>query len=182
MHLHWSHTGLLVLEMDEMLDFYTKVLGFQITDRGPFPGPNAGDSEIVFMSQVDTDHHQFAFVDGIRDENPPNSVHHFAFRVDSLDDVKQMDARLEKDGRVKNRLPLTHGNAWSIYFADPEGNGIEIFCDTPWHVRQPQGKPWDRDKSNDEILDETRRDFEDDPAFGPIEDFYQTRAKELNEK
>ena len=180
MQLHWSHAVLLVRDMDEMIDFYTKVLGFQITDRGPFPG--RGDSEIVFMSQVDTDHHQIAFASGSRDENPPNSVNHFAFRVDSLDDVKRMNTLLEEDGRVKSRLPLTHGNAWSVYFADPEGNGIEVFCDTPWHVQQPQGETWDIDKTNDEILEDTRRAFENRPAFGPIEDFYQTRAKELKDR
>ncbi|MCP4002656.1 MAG: hypothetical protein GY725_00535 [bacterium] len=158
------------------------MLGFEITDRGPFPAPGAEGSEIVFLSQSDTNHHQFAFVDGLRDENPPNTVDHFAFRVDSLDDVKLMDARLAEDGRVGNRLPLTHGNAWSIYFKDPEGNGIEIFCDSPWHVQQPQASGWDRDKSNDEILDQTRRDFKSNPAFGPIEDFYQTRSEELKRR
>ena len=180
MQLRWSHAVLLVRDMDEMVDFYTKVLGFEVTDRGPFPG--ADGSEIVFMSQVDTDHHQIAFASGSRDENPPNSVNHFAFRVDSLDDVKRMNAVLAEDGRVKNRLPLTHGNAWSIYFADPEGNGIEVFCDTPWHVQQPQAATWDIDKTNDEILDETRRHFESSPEFGPIGDFYLRRSKELKDR
>lgn len=179
MQLHWSHAVVLVRDMKKMLDFYTNVLGFQITDRGQLGGPDS--PEIVFMSQVDTDHHQIAFMDGGRDENPPNSVNHFAFRVDSLDDVKHMNERLQKDGRVKDRLPLTHGNTWSIYFADPEGNGLEIFCDSPWHVQQPQGKVWDMDKSNDEIVEETRISFESEPGFGPIEDFYRARARALNE-
>jgi len=177
MQLRWSHAVLLVRNMEEMIDFYTNVLGFEVTDRGSMPA--AGESEIVFLSQVDTDHHQIAFTNAGRDDNPPNSVNHFAFRVDSLDDVKEMDARLEKDGRVKNRMPLTHGNTWSIYFADPEGNGIEVFCDSPWHVQQPQGKSWDREKTNDEIVEETRKAFETEPGFGPIEEFYETRAKEL---
>jgi catechol 2,3-dioxygenase len=163
-----------------MLDFYTKVLGFRITDRGPIGG--ADSPEIVFMSQVETDHHQIAFMAGGRDENPPNSVNHFAFRVDSLDDVKEMNRRLQEDGRVENRLPLAHGNTWSIYFADPEGNGLEIFCDTPWHVRQPQGKVWDPDKSNDEIIEETRVAFEKEPEFGPIEDFYTAHAEKMVER
>ena len=98
MQLKWSHTAILVRNMEEMLDFYTKVLGFDITDRGDFPHPEVEGSEIVFLSQVDTDHHQIAFVDGLRDENPPNSVHHFAFRVASLDDVKQMSERVTSDG------------------------------------------------------------------------------------
>ena len=179
MKLHWSHAVVLVRDMENMLDFYTNVLGFRITDRGPLAGVDS--PEIVFMSQVDSDHHQIAFMDRGRDENPPNSVNHFAFRVESLDDVKQMNERLVKDDRVNDRLPLTHGNTWSIYFADPEGNGLEIFCDSPWHVQQPQGKVWDMDKSNDEIVEETRISFESEPGFGPIEDFYRARARALNE-
>ncbi len=182
MQLRWSHAVLRVRNMDEMIDFYTKVLGFQVTDRGPFPAPDAAGSEIAFLSQVDTDHHQIAFVDNRKDESPPNSVDHFAFRVDSLDDVKRMDEVLAEDGRVPNRLPLTHGNAWSIYFADPEGNGIEVFCDSPWHVQQPQATVWDREKSNDEIFETTRGDFQSNPEFGPINDFYRARAKDLKDR
>jgi catechol 2,3-dioxygenase len=180
MKLHWSHAVVLVRDMENMLDFYTNVLGFQITDRGPL---GAEDSpEIVFMSQVETDHHQIAFMAGARDESPSNSVNHFAFRVDSLDDVKRMNELLIKDGRVKDRLPLSHGNAWSIYFADPEENGIEVFCDTPWHVQQPQGKVWDLNKTNDEITEETRLAFEEEPGFGPIEDFYRAHAESLKDR
>ena len=58
MKLQWSHAVVLVRDMENMLDFYTNVLGFQITDRGAIAGK--GSSEIVFMSQVDTDHHQMA--------------------------------------------------------------------------------------------------------------------------
>ena len=32
---------------------------------------------------------------------------------------------------------MNHGNAWSVYFRDPEGNRIEIFCDTEWYIEQP---------------------------------------------
>ena len=132
------------------------------------------------MSQVAGDHHQIAFLNAGRDENPPNSVNHFAFRVASLDDVKEMKVRLDEDGRTENILPLTHGNTWSIYFADPEGNGIEIFCDSPWHVSQPQGKSWDVEKSNEEIESETRRAFENEAGFSPIGDYYESRRKALD--
>jgi catechol 2,3-dioxygenase len=179
MRLSWSHAVVRVRDLDAMLDFYTDVLGFQVTDRGPL-GPE-GAPEIVFMSQVDTDHHQIAFMAQGRDDNPPNTVNHFAFRVDSLDDVKRMNERLIEDGRAQNRVPLTHGNAWSIYFSDPEGNGIEVFCDTPWHVQQPQVKPWNVDQSNDEVVAETRLAFENEPGFGPIEDFYRGQQKKLHD-
>ena len=33
--------------------------------------------------------------------------------------------------------PMDHGNAWSLYFRDPEGNRLEVFCDTQWYIEQP---------------------------------------------
>ena len=179
MKLRWSHAVVYVRDMENMLDFYTNVLGFQITDRGPL-GPPDGP-EIVFMSQVDTDHHQLAFLGVRKGEEASNSVNHFAFRVADLDDVKQMNTRLQEDGRATNLNPLTHGNAWSIYFSDPEGNGIEVFCDSPWHVSQPQVRPWNIDKPNDEVLAETSAAFENEAGFGPIEDFYAARRRQLEE-
>jgi len=180
MQLEWSHAVVHVRNLDNMLSFYTRVLGFEVSDRGPVGGE--GSPEIIFMSQIPTDHHQIAFLAAGRDENPPNSVNHFAFRVASLDDVKEMKTRLEEDGRVEKIMPLSHGNTWSIYFSDPEGNGIEVFCDSPWHVPQPQGKPWDPDKSNSEIEAESRQAFENEPGFGPISDFYEKRRNELKRR
>ncbi len=177
MQLRWSHAVVNVRNMEPMLDFYTDVLGFEITDRGPIGAE--GGPEIVFMSQVPGDHHQLAFLSVRKDNDPPNSVNHFAFRVDSLDEVRVMAERLTNDGRASNLNPMTHGNAWSVYFSDPEGNGIEVFCDTPWHVQQPQGQPWDMSKNNEEVAEETREAFAAEPGFGPIEDFYKARAEHL---
>jgi catechol 2,3-dioxygenase-like lactoylglutathione lyase family enzyme len=168
---------LYVRDMDEMLDFYCNVLGFEVTDRGPL-GPPEGP-EIVFMSQVASDHHQLAFVPTRQEDQPSNSHNHMAFRTESLGDVRRYGEALRKDGRVENLLPLCHGNAWSYYFADPEGNGIEIFCDTPFHVAQPQGKPWDESLSDDELLEWTRAEFSAEPEFGPIDAFYRKREQEL---
>jgi catechol-2,3-dioxygenase len=166
-----------VRDMEAMIAFYRDVLGFEVTDRGPL-GP-AGGPEIVFLSQVDTDHHQLAFLSQNRDERPPNSVDHFAFRVESLADVKEMIGRLEGDGRATKLRPITHGNAWSIYFRDPEGNGIEVFCDSPWHVQQPQAAPWDPAKELDVVVEETRTAYAANPQFGPIDDFYAARRDHL---
>ena len=44
----------------------------------------------------------------------------------------------------------------AVVDADMLGSGItafvEVFIDTPWHVQQPQAKPLDLTKSNDEIV------------------------------
>jgi catechol 2,3-dioxygenase-like lactoylglutathione lyase family enzyme len=178
--LRWSHAVVYVRDLDEMVDFYTHVLGFEVTDRGPI-GPE-GSPELVFLSQVETDHHQLALLPVRSGDEPPNTVNHFAFRTDSLADVRAAAERLREDGRAEQIDPVTHGNAWSIYFRDPEGNGVEIFCDTPWHVRQPQARPWDPSLSDAELERWTRAEFEKEPEFGPIDAFYAARAEHLRRR
>lgn len=177
MQLQWAHAVVYVHDMDNMLDFYTKTLGFEVADRGPI-AENAPD--IVFLSQVPSDHHQLAFIQTRKSVEPSNSVNHFAFRVAELGDVRGMITLLEADGRATALNPMSHGNAWSIYFQDPESNGIEVFCDTPYHVAQPQGKTWDPALSDAELLAWTQENFQAEPEFGPIDEFYSRRAKELS--
>lgn len=179
MQLQWAHAVVYVQDMDAMLDFYTNILGFEVADRGPI-AENA--PEIVFLSQVPRDHHQLAFLHTRKAVEPSNSVNHFAFRVSGLADVRDMIKLLESDGRATALNPMSHGNAWSVYFQDPESNGIEVFCDTPFHVAQPQGKTWDPAWSDEELLTWTTDNFSSEPRFGPIEEFYAQRAKELAER
>jgi catechol 2,3-dioxygenase len=152
-------------------------LGFEVADRGPLGGP--GSPEVVFLSQSETDHHQLAFAPVRRGDEPSNSVNHMAFRTGELADVRAMAEALAKDGRATEINPMTHGNAWSVYFKDPEHNGVEVFCDTPWHVQQPQARPLDLSKSDEEIHAWTQAEFENEPEFGPIDAYYAKRAEKL---
>jgi catechol 2,3-dioxygenase len=178
LQLEVAHAVLYVHDVEDMIEFYTSTLGFEVTDRGPF-----SHGEIVFLSQSATDHHQVAFITGRDQPDPSNSVHHVAFRSGgTLDELKSLKKVLDADERVTQIMPLTHGNAWSVYFRDPEFNGVEVFIDTPWHVRQPQGEPLDLDKSNDEIIEATRAHFSTEPEFGSIEEFYARRAEHLDRR
>jgi catechol 2,3-dioxygenase len=162
-------------DVERMIDFYTNTLGFEVTDRGPL-----GGEEIVFLSQTATHHHQVAFITGRKQIDSSNNVNHVAFRSSgTLDDLKALKKALEADEAVTQIRPICHGNAWSIYFRDPERNGVEIFIDTPWHVSQPQGQLLDLDLSNDEIVESTRAHFSKEAEFGPIDDFYRRRAEHL---
>ena len=179
LNLEVAHAVLYVHDVDRMIDFYTTTLGFEVTDRGPL-GPVIGGAEIVFLSQTANHHHQVAFISGRPEPDPSNSVHHVAFRSSgTLDDLKALKAELDADEAVTQIMPLTHGNAWSVYFRDPEFNGVEVFIDTPWHVQQPQGEPLDLSKSNDEIVAATQAHFATQPGFGPIDEFYARRAEHL---
>jgi catechol 2,3-dioxygenase len=175
LRLEVAHAVLYVHDVDEMIHFYENTLGFEVMDRGPL-----GGDEIVFLSQNATDHHQIAFITGRDEPTPSNSVNHVAFRsAGALDDLRSFKKTLDADDRVTQIIPLCHGNAWSVYFRDPEFNGVEVFIDTPWHVAQPQGQPLDLDKSDDEIVSATLAHFSTEPEFGPIDEFYQRRAQSL---
>jgi catechol-2,3-dioxygenase len=178
LRLEVAHAVLYVHDVERMIEFYSNTLGFEMTDRGPL-----GDTEIVFLSQTANHHHQVAFIAGRDEPHPSNNMHHVAFRsAGTLDDLRALKKTLEADGRVTEIVPLTHGNAWSVYFRDPEFNGVEVFVDTPWHVRQPQGEPLDLDKSNDEIVAATHAHFAAEPEFGPIDEFYSRRAEHLTRR
>ena len=178
MPLRLAHSVVYAHDLDLMIDFYGRVLGFAVTDRGPLGGP--GSPDVVFMSQVADEHHQIAFAPTRGAAGPSNSVNHLAFRVESLAELRALKARLEADGRAQGVRGVTHGNAWSVYFEDPEGNGVELFLDTPWHVRQPQFVPLDLTMSDDEIATWTRATFVNAPDFGPLRDYQAERARWLS--
>ena len=178
--LEVAHAVLYVNDASHMIEFYERVLGFAVTDRGPLGGGGEGTPEIIFLSQTANHHHQVAFITGRAQGGRSNSVNHVAFRSNgTIDDLRALKATLDAEPSVKGIMPLTHGNAWSVYFSDPEGNGVEVFIDTPWHVAQPQGKPLDLSLSNDEIVAWTQETFGSEPGFGPIDEFYQRRAEQL---
>ena len=175
LRLEVAHAVLYVHDVDNMIRFYEDMLGFELMDRGPL-----GRDEIVFMSQNATDHHQVAFITGRDEPVHSNSVNHVAFRsAGTLDDLRTLKKSLEADEQVTQIIPLCHGNAWSVYFRDPEFNGVEVFIDTPWHVAQPQGEPLDFDMTNDEIIEATLAHFSTEPEFGPLDEFYKRRAQYL---
>ena len=78
--------------------------------------------------------------------------------------------------------PISHGNAWSVYFQDPEGNQIEMFCDTPWYVPQPCGFKIDLDKPEDELYRETEAYCRDREGFKPIEEWRAEISKKIAAK
>ncbi|MFP6709763.1 MAG: VOC family protein [Alphaproteobacteria bacterium] len=174
MGLKLSHAFINVVDVNKVVPFYTDILGFQITDRGHING----EIEAVFMSQDTDNHHQIALAGTLKDNNGLRNLGHVAFRMEKLDDLRALKKRLTSEGIAIGR-ELSHGNAWSLYFTDPEGNGVECFVDTPFHVSQPQGKPTDIELDDAELLDKTRDDFHQEPEFGPYADWQEAMRRKL---
>ncbi|MBE19684.1 MAG: hypothetical protein CMD69_02015 [Gammaproteobacteria bacterium] len=165
MKLEWSHTVLNIKDSNKILGFYTDTLGFTVSDRGPIVenGP-----EIIFVSQDPDEHHQLAFVVEREDTEKASSLNHISFRVETFQEVQEVKGRLDSVGT--QYLPLCHGNALSLYFSDPEGNGLEVFFDTPWDVKQPQGIVWDTNFNEKEALEWVEKTFNAEPTFAKREE------------
>jgi catechol 2,3-dioxygenase len=174
MGLKLSHAFINVADLNKVVPFYTDILGFQVTDRGHING----DIEAVFMSQDPDNHHQIALAGTLKGDDSARNLGHVAFRMESLGDLRALKKRLTSEGIAIGR-ELSHGNAWSLYFADPEGNGVECFVDTPFHVSQPQGKPTDIDLDEEKLLEKTREDFRQEPDFGSYADWQEAMRQKL---
>ena len=71
---------------------------------------------------------------------------------------------LLKEGVTEHRI-TDHGNAWALYFKDPEGNPVELYVDSHFYTPQPCGEPLDLDQPNDEILARTEAMCRSRPRF-----------------
>ncbi len=182
--ISFSHLGIHVHDVEKMTAFYTGFMGFFETDRGTLD-MLPGKPQIVFLSRDPNEHHQLALVEGREDGGgTARVVNQISFHLDSLDDLKALEAALEEEG-IEPRMPITHGNEWSLYFADPEGNGIECFVHTPWYVPQPIVEPFDISAPSDEILRETEARFSGRDGVKPYDqwrrDFAEKHGLEWNE-
>ena len=91
-------------------------------------------------------------------------MNQISFKLPTLADLKAMHARARDEGTKQFRI-VTHGNAWSVYFADPEGNRVEVFVDTPWHTPQPVVEPFDIEAPVEVIERETEALCRNRPGF-----------------
>lgn len=169
-NLKFAHLGLVVSDIEVMTRFYADVLGFTITDRGIF-----GEMHVVFMSRDPEEHHQIVLTTGRPANLPANTINpdfgpviqQISFKMGSLADLRDMRIRLEEGGATK-MTSASHGNAWSVYAHDPEGNYIEFYVDTDWYANQPFYVPLDFSKSDEEITQETEEMCRASPGFKPI--------------
>lgn len=169
-----SHVGIYAHDKPRLEKFYATVLGLVVTDSGKA----RSGMDLTFMSANPSNHHQFVLVDGRPDTAGFNPINQISFMVDSLGDLREVHRRALDNGATEMRV-LSHGNAWSCYFKDPEGNTVEAYLDTPWHVPQPHGDPLDLSRSDEDIIRETEAICRADPGFMMIEDYQQKMAQRL---
>jgi catechol 2,3-dioxygenase len=117
-----GHMHLKVSNLDRSEDFYRDILGLEVTER-------VGGS-FVFMSFGDSHHHLAlqGHPDLPRAEPEALGLYHFAVEVDDEAELAEAVDRL-READVEFAA-VDHGISKSLYFSDPDGHGVEIYCDT----------------------------------------------------
>lgn len=119
-----GHVVLNCRDLERSTAFYTRVLGFKISDvydGSMVPGG------MVFL-RFNTDHHGVALVGALAEEANNIELHHMAFAVSTLDEVFRARAHLEA-----NNVPIEfHGRRRAgvqiaVEFPDPDGHMLEIY-------------------------------------------------------
>ncbi len=121
-----GHVHLTVSNLERSLKFYKDLLGFQITTW-------YGDSA-VFLSAGGYHHHiglnTWAGKDAIPAPRGHTGLYHFAIVLPSRKELAKVFKRLWEE-----KYPIEgasdHGVSESIYLADPDGNGVELYVDKP---------------------------------------------------
>ncbi len=114
--MRFSHLGLVVADIDMMQDFYTDVLGFELTDRG-VTGQGA---TMAFMTLDPFEHHQVFLVDGRPDGDLPSNtiisgaspVLHVDLPARPRDDEKDDRGKPKKVKKIVVVFEFTIKNLW----------------------------------------------------------------------
>ena len=169
-----SHFELYVHDVAPMEAFYTRHLGFMVTDRGS--GPDA----LVFLSRNPHEHHQLVLNPRPSRHPRESPVDHISFRVATLEDLRAVHAALMTCAEAAVNA-VSHGTTWSLYFRDPEENRLEVFVDTPWHVAQPCRFPVDLSLSDEALLVWTEEQIRKLPGFCNVDEWRSDHAQRLRE-
>jgi catechol 2,3-dioxygenase len=130
-----GHVVLRVTDRSRAEQFYNGVLGLPICARFDQDGV-----KMAFFSLGN--HHDFAVMEvsgeGSSRSESAVGLDHVAFNIgDSLTELREARANLEAAG--VDSTPIDHEVTKSLYFHDPDGNGVEVYVDTSdvWR-REPQ--------------------------------------------
>ena len=128
-----GHVVLYVADLGRSVDFYTKVLGFRVSDVYP---DTMMDGGMVFM-RCNADHHGVAVVGAGGPQEGRAGMHHMAFEVATVDEVLKARAHLEAHGvEILFEGRRRAGAQVAVEFRDPDGHWLEIY----WGLdRVPEG-------------------------------------------
>ena len=118
-----GHVNIFVRNAEKAKDWYEDLLGLHTygftPGRAAFMSADLGNSHDIALTEVGDD------ADGPRKGQV--GLNHMAWYMESLDDLRDLYFRI-KEKKITIERVSDHGHAIGIYIRDPDGNGIELFC------------------------------------------------------
>ena len=118
-----GHIVLKVRDARTSRDFYTRALGLKVAHEDLAHGA-------VFLS-FGTEHHELALFQLATGEPPDATqpgLHHMAWKVGSFAELQAAYRELRELG-IPVDSTIEHNVSRSVYFRDPDGNRVELYCD-----------------------------------------------------
>jgi len=116
-----GHVVLNVKDVETSVKFYTEVLGMEVM--------RLREGNAAFLS-FGAQHHDIALFKAPEDaEKGTLGLNHIAFQIEGGEtELRQLYGRIVEHGTPVD-FTTDHGMTRSVYFFDPEGNRLEIFCE-----------------------------------------------------
>jgi catechol 2,3-dioxygenase len=120
-----GHVVLKVRDLERTKKFYAEVMGLEVMKVEP-------SIRMAFFASNGRDHHEITAIE--IDGNIPDSqasgvgLSHLAFRLRDEAHLRAAYTDL-KEHEVKIISAVNHGVTKSIYFRDPDGHLLEVYCD-----------------------------------------------------
>jgi catechol-2,3-dioxygenase len=118
-----GHIVLKVRNAQTSKEFYTRALGLKVAHEDH-------DRGVVFLS-FGTQHHDLALFQLATCEPPAATapgLHHTAWQLGSFEELQAAYRELLAMG-VAVDSTIAHNVTRSVYFHDPDGNRVELYCD-----------------------------------------------------
>lgn len=118
-----GHVVLKVRDAQASKAFYTRVLGLQVAHEDRQRGA-------VFLS-FGTEHHDLALFQLVAGDAPgpeQPGLHHTAWQLESFEALQEAHRELGRLG-IAVESTVEHNVTRSVYFHDPDGNRVELYCD-----------------------------------------------------
>ena len=122
-HPKFHHFNLKTTRLQEMIDFYAVLVGAEVNfqdDVGAWLSNDAANHRIALLAFP-------GFTDDSEKETR-TGLHHSAFEYGSFDELNASYLRLKEAG-IEPSFCIDHGMTFSYYYADPDGNHVELQVD-----------------------------------------------------
>jgi catechol 2,3-dioxygenase len=156
--MYLQHVNIYVRDVERSKEWYTDLLGLHEYEYRP--------GWAAFLSADEEQSHEVALMqlgaDAPLQAKGQVGLNHMAWRLESLDDLKEFYQRIKAKGQPIEHIS-DHGISLGIYMRDPDGNGVEVFYELPrsewgvdYHIfsrdKSTRGRfpgPWDTEIRGD---------------------------------